>query len=143
MRSVLLIGGFLPALCFGLDGFFSRVATRAGIGLGPFLAVSGAGILAAGLAWTAASGDRTITARAAGAALAKGLVWALGSGLVAHALARGGASLAQLAPLYNTNALVTAGLALVVYAEWRQVSLPHILAGALLIVGGATLVARA
>ena len=50
-------------------------------------------------------------------------------------------TLSKLAPLYNMNTLVVVLLALVVYAEWRDVHLAKLLAGAALVVlGGLSLI---
>jgi uncharacterized membrane protein len=51
--------------------------------------------------------------------------------------------LAKLAPLYNMNALVAVLLGLVLFGEHAEVSVVRLLAGAALIIGGATLVASA
>jgi hypothetical protein len=143
VRSPWLIGGLLPALFFGLDGFCSKLAARAGIGLGPYLTLTGLSIALAGGVFTLLAGDRTVSAAGAAYALAKGVAWTLGSGLVVYTLTRSGVPLGKLAPLYNTNALVTVLLALVVFAEYQEVSVPRLLGGAALIVAGATLVAKA
>lgn len=143
MRSPLLLGGLLPALLFGLDGLCSKLAARAGIGLGPYIAVTGSAIVAVGLLLSVLVPERAVTASGAAYAFAKGCAWAAGSALILYVLARGGAPLGKLAPLYNTNALVTVVLALVIFAEWREVSVPKLLAGAALIIAGATLVSRA
>jgi uncharacterized membrane protein len=81
--------------------------------------------------------------RAAGIASAAGMAFALGAGLITIALIRFEAPISQLAPLYNTNALITVTLGLWLLREFREVNLPRLVIGAVLIVVGAILVADA
>ena len=74
-----------------------------------------------------------------GAALTEGL----GMIAVVLGLDRYGAPLSKLAPLYNLNTLVVVLLALVFYAESRDVNTMKLLGGASLIMAGAAVVARA
>lgn len=72
-----------------------------------------------------------------------GASWAAGMALVALALTRYGVPLSKLAPLYNMNTLVVVLLALIVFAEAREVAFPRLLLGTLLILAGGVVVARA
>jgi uncharacterized membrane protein len=63
--------------------------------------------------------------------------------LVELAIARYGTPLAKLAPLYNMNTLVVVILALLFFAEARDVAVPKLITGAVMIVIGGMLVARA
>jgi uncharacterized membrane protein len=67
----------------------------------------------------------------------------LGTGLILLAFDRFGASVSQLAPLYNMNTLVVVLLGLLIFSEWKQVRPVPLLIGSLLIVLGAVFVARA
>ena len=87
--------------------------------------------------------NRALTARAGVVALGIGLSWGLGMIAVMIGLSRFGAPLSKLAPLYNLNTLVVVVLALVLFAESREVNTPKLLGGAALIMAGAALVARA
>ena len=139
----LLVGGLLPALCFGMTGVLQKVYGRAGGGAGWYLPLVGLGVAATGLAALPLLGDRAMTARAGVVALGIGLSWGLGMIAVMIGLSRFGAPLSKLAPLYNLNTLVVVVLALVLFAESREVDTPKLLGGAALIMAGAALVARA
>jgi hypothetical protein len=141
----LVIGGLLPALMYGLAGFLQKATTRlgAGNGLGPYLLCIGLGVLAAGAAVTLGgpTGARTISSKAALLSGLVGVAWAAGTCLVAVGLSRYAAPLAKVVPLYNMNTLVVVVLALVIFAEYRDVAVSKLLAGSLLIVAGGSLVA--
>ncbi len=139
----ILIGGLLPAILFGLVGVFQKSSTRAGIGLGLYLLCAGLGVAIAGVAVYWAVPDKTISTKSGSFAVAIGLFWGLGLALVAIAMVKYTTPLSTLVPLYNMNTLVAVLLALVVFAEWRDVNVTRLLAGAALIVVGGTLVAKA
>ncbi|NTV04299.1 hypothetical protein HGA89_05230 [bacterium] len=139
----LLVGGLLPALLFGVTGILQKAAGRAGAGVGPYLLFTGAGVALVGAAFAVARIDNAVSWRAGLLAGGVGASWGLGMALVLIALTRFGTPLSKLAPLYNLNTLVVVLLALVVYAEWRDVHLAKLIAGALLVVLGGILVANA
>lgn len=139
----LLVGGVLPALLFGATGILQKAAGRAGAGVGPYLLCTGAGVALVGVAFVFARVDNASTWRAGLLAGGVGASWGLGMALVLLALTRFGAPLSKLAPLYNMNTLVVVALALIVYAEWRDVQPAKLLAGAALVVLGGILVANA
>lgn len=141
----LLVGGLLPALLFGVAGLLQKVASRTGAGAGPYLLCIGVGVLLVGTLVTLGShgAGRTISGRGMLASGAIGFAWALGTWAVVLGLTRYAAPLAKLAPLYNLNTLVVVVLALVVFAEFRDVAVTKLVAGAALIVVGGALVANA
>jgi uncharacterized membrane protein len=139
----LLVGGLLPALLFGAAGLLQKVYGRTEAGNGPYLLLIGVGVLLCGGIYAAFSTDRTLTPVASLAAVMIGAFWALGMLCVLLGLLRYGAPLAQLAPLYNMNTLVVTLLALVIFAENRDVNVVRLLSGTMLIVVGGVLVARA
>jgi uncharacterized membrane protein len=139
----LVLGGVLPAFLFAIDGVSSKAAARTGMSWAPFMIATGLTIALAGVVALYFDDERRFTPGGAGFAILKGAVWALGSILVVVALTRFGAPLAKLAPLYNMNALIAAALALVLFREHTQVDTVRLLGGALLVVGGAALVATA
>jgi len=143
MGKGIILGGLLPALLFGVAGLLQKAATRTGVGLGPYMVMIGVGVLAVGGVVTASGSDRALTLRGALFSAGVGLSWALGMTGVAVALARFGTPLSRLAPLYNMNTLVVTLLALVIFAEHRELAVGRLLLGALMIVAGGTLVARA
>ena len=73
----------------------------------------------------------------------QGLFWGLGTGCVVLGLLKFQAPLAKLVPLYNMNTLVTAGLALILFSEWRAVNPLQLLVGAGFIIIGGILVSGA
>ncbi len=139
----LLVGGVLPALLFGITGTLQKFYGRAGGGTGWYLPLVGLGVAATGLVAMPYLGERALTMRAGAVALAIGVSWGFGMIAVILGLDRFGAPLAKLAPLYNLNTLVVVLLALVLFAESREVNVPRLLAGAALIVAGGALVAKA
>jgi len=139
----LLVGGFLPALLFGITGVLQKAYGRAGGGSGWYLLLVGLGVSATGLVAVGFMADRALTARAGLVALGIGLSWGLGMIAVVLGLNRYDVPLSKLAPLYNLNTLVVVLLALALFAESRDVNVPRLLGGATLIMAGAALVARA
>ena len=139
----LLIGGIIPALCYGAAGIFQKVSTSSGIGIGIYLVLVGIAVTAVGGGFYLVAPDRTFTAKGAIGAAMMGFFWALGAGLVAFALLRYQAPLGKLVPLYNMNTLIAVLLALWIFSEWRDVNLSKLIAGSVLIVLGGVLVARA
>jgi drug/metabolite transporter (DMT)-like permease len=139
----LVIGGLLPALLFGLSGVFAKPASTTGIGLGWYLTSIGCAILLTGLALHLLQANNPFSLRGSLFAAAVGFCWALGAALVAVALSRYGMAIARIVPLYNMNTLVAVLIGLTVFAEWKEVQVLKLLAGALLITLGGRLVATA
>jgi hypothetical protein len=141
----LLVGGVLPAMLFGLAGLMQKMTTRTGVGPGPYLICIGVGVLVMGAVLTlgTAGPARAISGKGALFSGALGIFWALGTWSVAVGLSHYAAPLAKLVPLYNMNTLIVVVLALIVFAEFRDVEVTRLVAGAALIVVGGTLVANA
>lgn len=137
----IIIGGILPALLFGVSGVLQKASMQAGIGLGPYLLCIAVGVFGTGAVFYGLTSDRLISPASGAYALLIGVIWALSMGLVEVALNAYHAPLAKLAPLYNMNTLVVVLLALVVFAEWEEVSPLKLLIGTALIIIGGTLVA--
>ena len=139
----LLVGGLAPALLSGCAGILQKVSTNAGIGVGPYLVCLGVAIASVGGGAWLSLPEQSVTQRSAIAALASGTLFAVALGLTAFALIRYGAAISQLLPVINTNVLVATGLGLWLFAEYREVQVPQLLLGTVLVVAGGTLVARA
>ena len=139
----LVIGGIVPALLYGVSNIFQKVSTNAGIGIGIYLFIVGISVSLVGSAFYLAVPDRTINIRSALGAGMMGLLWGVGAGAVSYSLLRYQAPLGKLVPLYNMNTLVAVLLALWIFSEWKEVNLPQLLAGSILIIFGGVLVARA
>jgi drug/metabolite transporter (DMT)-like permease len=142
-RQALLIGGLLPALILGLTGPLMKGAMRGGLGTGEFLAVFGVTLAGVGLACRSWRGGRTIPRAAVMTGIATGVLWTLGTALTLVALGRLGASISQLTPLFNLNTLVVVLLGLWMFEEHRHVRPAPLVIGAVLVILGAVLVARA
>ena len=139
----LLIGGGLPAICFGLSSVLSKAAVNAKIGMGPYLLCISLAIATVAGACTWYFDDRTFTGRAAAYTYLVGFTWALGSAALAFALVKFQTPIAKLVPLYNCNTLIAVLLGLWWFAEWQQVDTGKLILGSALIVLGGALVANA
>ena len=139
----LIIGGLLPALVYGVSVIFTKASIQSGIGIGLYLVIIGLSISLTGAVYYLFEPDSTFSLRAGGYAFAFGITWGIATGLIAIVLARFHTPLSQLIPLYNMNTLIGVLLALWIFAEWRQVHVPTLLMGSILIVAGGVLVARA
>tara|TARA_Y100000310_G_scaffold329686_1_gene399996 strand:- start:279 stop:719 length:441 start_codon:yes stop_codon:yes gene_type:complete len=139
----LLIGGLVPALAYTVSNTLSKSSTQAGIGVGPYLLFIGLGILIVGVVFTYAMPYGSVSLRSGSYSLILGLFWGVGTGAVALALTQYQAPISKLVPLFNMNTLFSVLLALWIFAEWKQVRVPQLLLGSVLIVIGGTLVARA
>ena len=139
----MLIGGALPALLYGVTGVLQKMSANAKGGSGMYLIFLGLGTVIVGIVFHTILPEPPIAARPASFALSAGLTFGLGAGLISFALIRYEASISQLTPLYNMNVLVTVIVGLLVFAEYRDLEVARLLAGTVLLIGGALLVARA
>ncbi|PIR52618.1 hypothetical protein COU76_05505 [Candidatus Peregrinibacteria bacterium CG10_big_fil_rev_8_21_14_0_10_49_10] len=139
----LLIGGLLPAVIFGLVNLAARMVSASGMAAGAYLVGAGLGAIGMGIIFLLVSGDRTFSTSSGLFSVLVGLGWGLGTGSVVLAISRYGSPIGVLTPLFNMNTLITVLLALWIFAEWREVRVPQLLVGSVLIVLGGVLVARA
>lgn len=139
----LVIGGLLPAILYGLSGLLVKSSHQIGIGLGPYMVVMGFSVTSVGLVILFAVPDHTISVQSALHTFGSGFLWGIGASLIALSISQFDTPLAKLVPLFNMNTLVAVLLALWVFAEWRQVRVPQLLIGSLLVVVGGALVAKA
>ena len=139
--TAILLGGVLPAICFGLSGVFQKTANRAGIGTGPYLMIVGATVVVVGVALTLAQRDLSINWTSAAHTSLCAALWASGMMGIAMALGRYDGQLSQLVPLYNMNTLVAVGVSLVFLSEWKTVQPAMIVAASVLTIGGGVLAA--
>ena len=146
MTSILLglvVGGLLPALFYGVSSVFAKSSTNAGMSVGGHLFVIGIAVSITGLLFNVLLPGNVPSLMAVASSSMQGVFWGLGTGCVVLGLLKYQAPLANLVPLYNMNTLVTSGLALVIFAEWRAVNPLQLLVGAGLIVAGGILVSGA
>ena len=139
----LIIGGLLPAMFYGISNVFAKSSTNAGMSVGGQLFVIGIAVSVTGLLFNLLLPANVPSLVAVASSSMQGLFWGLGLGCVILGLLKYQAPLAKLAPLYNMNTLVTSGLALIIFAEWRTVNLLQFLIGAGLIIAGGILVSGA
>lgn len=111
----LILGGFIPALLFGLAGIFQKASNQAGISLPLYVMFSGMGAFVIGLIIFFTRPETTISVKSGLFSVSIGICWALGLTLVAVAITGYQAPLAKLVPLYNMNTLVTVLLGLVIF----------------------------
>ena len=139
----LMVGGLLPALFYGVSSVFAKSSTNAGMSVGGHLFFIGITVSITGLLFNVLLPGNVPSLMAVASSSMQGVFWGLGTGCVVLGLLKYQAPLAKLVPLYNMNTLVTSGLALVIFAEWRAVNPLQLLVGAGLIVAGGILVSGA
>ena len=143
----LVIGGVLPAIFYGTSSAFSKTSTNAGMPVGIHLFWIGLAISMTGILFsyivpgTTSSLVPSIKGVASSSML--GFLWGLGTGCVALGLIQYQAPLAKLVPIYNMNTLVTVFLALILFAEWKDMNVVQLMAGTGLIIIGGILVSGA
>lgn len=143
----LVIGGVLPAVLYGTSSVFAKTSTNAGMPVGIHLFWIGLAISMTGVLFSVVlpGAEPSLVPSLKGVASSSmlGLLWGLGTGCVALGLIQYQAPLAKLVPLYNMNTLVTVGLALILFAEWKDMNVVQLLIGAALIIAGGILVSGA
>jgi transporter family protein len=139
----LIIGGLIPALLYGLAGVFQKWSAREGGSVSVYLIGFGVATVIVGVVYRAVLSDGASPTTSVGLALLAGLVFGVGAGLISLALIRFDAAISQLAPLYNMNFLITVLLGLLIFSEFRDLQVPRLLAGALLILVGGWVVSGA
>jgi len=138
-----VLGGLLPALCFGVSSVLMKMAARAGIGPGPYVLSLAVGVAAYGAFTALTQPGRHATGGGVAFSMLVGLAWALGMALIQIALTRYHAAISQIVPLHMLNLIVTIALGFVLFAEARDLEAGRLVLGALLIGVGAILVAGA
>jgi transporter family protein len=139
----LIVGGLLPALFYGTSSVFAKTSSNAGMSVGGHLFFIGIAVSLTGVLFNLALPGTVPSVAAAISSSMQGFLWALGTGCVVLGLLKYQAPLAKLVPLYNMNTLITAGLALIIFAEWRDADPTRLFIGAGLIVVGGILVSGA
>jgi hypothetical protein len=139
----LLIGGVGAAFLFGFSGVMQKASMSRGISLGPYMVTVGLTILLVGGVTWMVTRESNFNLPAIGAASLFAGLWALGTLAVAFALQRYGSPISLLNPLYNMNTLVAVVLGLFVFSEWDSVDVKQLIPGAVLIILGGVLCARA
>jgi len=138
-----ILGGLLPALCFGVSSVLMKLAARAGVGLGPYVLSLAVGVGLYGAFTLLTQSGRVVTSPGVIFAILVGLTWAIGMALIQVALTRYHAAISQIVPLHMLNLIVTIALGFLLFAEARDVEAGRLLIGAILMGLGAILVAGA
>ncbi len=138
-----ILGGLLPALCFGVSSVLMKFAARAGIGLGPYVLSLAAGVGLYGAFTAFTQSGRLASGRGVLFAALVGLTWAIGMALIQVALTRYHAAISQIVPLHMLNLIVTIALGFLLFAEARDLDAGRLIIGAVLMGLGAVLVAGA
>jgi transporter family protein len=123
----------------GIGTFFIKVALKGGIGIPWFLTFTGGAVFLYGLTSVALFSPSEFRWGGALLGLGLGLCWASANVGMSYAVGHLKMPASIMAPLTNTNCLVTMGLSLWLLNEGASVSLPKLLGGTALILGGATL----
>lgn len=143
----LVIGGVLPAVLYGTSSVFAKTSTNVGMPVGIHLFWIGLAISTTGVLFSVvlpgAVPSLVPSIKGVASSSMLGLLWGLGTGCVALGLLQYQAPLAKLVPLYNMNTLITVGLALILFSEWKEMNIVQLLLGAVLIIAGGILVSGA
>ena len=139
----IFVGGLIPAILFTIANLSAKGASHIGIGVGWYVLLAGCGVTLAGIVLLILIPEFRLTPLSGFLGGMVGFMWGIGIGCVIIALNRYGASMGVLTPLFNMNTLFTVLLALWIFAEWKNVKIPQLLIGSMLIVAGGVLVSRA
>lgn len=139
----IIIGGLLPGLIFGLSNVVVKLATQKGIALPLYIIITGFAVVTVGVVLLFVLPERNMSPTSGAIAFMGGALWATGMTCIVIALQKYGSSISVLTPLFNMNTLVAVVLGMWIFAEWKTVSVPQLVLGAVLITVGATVVARA
>lgn len=143
MWAILVIGGVLPAICWGVTAIFQKQSAASGLNPMQFIALFGIVLTIVGVIGTLVAKDVTWPRAGVINALLAGATFTVASLLLSYALWRYGAPISRIAPILSGNVLVTVAIGALFLGEGATLSLPILGLGTLLIVGGAILVANA
>lgn len=143
----LIIGGVLPAVLYGTSSVFAKTSTNAGMPVGIHLFWIGLAISTTGILFSLVLPEQSpsLVPSLNGVASSSmlGFLWGLGTGCVALGLIQYQTPLAKLVPLYNMNTLITVCLALILFAEWKEMNVVKLMIGAAFTIVGGILVSGA
>lgn len=136
----IVLGGIVPAILFGIGGYFVKASNQEGISINYFIFFSGIGILIISILAFIVFEGKLINLRSGTYAFLVGVTWALGMFLVTMALTKYNPPMSIIAPLNSTACFFTVLLALIVFSEWKDLHIIRLVIGTVLIVVGAMLV---
>ena len=137
-----IIQGIIAAVFFGINTVIFKIAIQKG-NLNPAYAslAYGVGILITFLIYFFINPTWQFEWKSTSIAVFAGILWAIGLIAVTIAISQKG-NIAQLAPIYNTNTIITVILGIILLKEIPDMSqMIRIIIGAFMIVAGAVLVA--
>ena len=133
--------GIIAAICFGVQTVMYKYATQKG-NLSPYYGtfIFALGIIVIFGVFLLFKPSYSFDWKANGLLFVSGLIWGIGFLAVAVAISQN-ADVARLAPIYNTNTLVTVLLGILILKEVPDTThMFRVISGAVLIVIGAVLV---
>lgn len=136
----IILGGIVPAILFGVGGYFVKASNQEGISINYFILFSGIGILIVSILAFIIFEGKSVNLRSGAYAFLVGVTWALGMFLVTMALTKYNPPMSIISPLNSTACFVTVLLALIVFSEWKNLHVVRLVIGTILIVAGAMLV---
>lgn len=136
----LLIGGVIPAVMLGLGTFLMKQSMRYGMSLSVYLMIVGATVLLCGFAAHLFEIPKSIGTSAVVYAVLMALAWAIATYCMGYGVSTLKLPVSLVAPITNSNALITILLGAIFLAEWRKLNFTKVGLGTLLIVAGATIV---
>lgn len=139
----IIIGGVLPAVIFGIGSLFSKASTNVGINIGWYIVCTGIAVMLVGVVFLLIHPGSPPSVRAGLYAAGLGVCWGIGTGLVAIGLSKYRLPISTLTPLFNANTIVTVLLALLIFSEWKGISVWKLLVGVVMTVAGGIIVAGA
>lgn len=137
---MILLGGLMPALAFGLAAVFQKAAALQDLGAGGYLVCVGLVMACGGLVSRSVFGENWIVS-GMGFAILGGVCFALGLFGISFAVQKLSAPLSLIAPITVLSTLVTVVLSFIMFKEYENVAALRLVAGALLVTAGAALVA--
>ena len=141
--KALLIGGLLPTLLLGLGTVLMKLSMREGSSVPNYLVQVGGTVFCIGLLARVFGNGWISTPKSQMYAALMGLAWACAIGSMAYAVSTLNVPVSIIAPLTNSNALVALTASALIFREWADLNGPRVLAGTVLIVLGAIVVATA
>lgn len=139
----LIIGGIIPAVCLGLGTVLMRASIGAGATIPTYLAVVGTTIATIGWSATLLGDGGAMNLKASLYAGMMGITWSTAIACIAYGFGVLKLPVSIVAPLTNSNGLVAVLVGAIAFAEWRQLSIPTVLVGTIMISAGATIVSLA
>ena len=136
----MIVGGIVPAIIFGVGGFFVKASNQEGISINYFILFSGMGTLIISILAFIVFKEKFINVRSGIYAFLVGMTWSLGVLLITMALIRYNTPMSIISPLNCTACFVTVLLALIIFSEWKSLHVIRLVIGTVLIVVGAMLV---